>query len=68
MKKIIQAVQRFLLTVSLFLLYYGAIAAAALLLRLFRRDVFAKRRLSAGTFWKTAEGYRPDIASCVRQS
>ena len=65
---LIRAVQRFLLTVFLTILYFFGLGITLFLLMLFNRKALVKKNNSNITFWDKAEGYDADINNSIRQS
>lgn len=57
---LIRAVQRVVMAVSLFLVYFIGVGASALLARLFQRSSIRWDPPGQPSYWHPAEGYEPD--------
>ena len=61
-------VQRILIAVLLFLLYFIGIGATRLYMAVFRRGQLRDDTGDSGTCWRSAEEYQPTAESCRQQS
>jgi len=65
---IIGAVQKVVLAVSLFLVYFAGIGITWVPVMLFGRGTLRRTPPDQDSFWVNAEGYEPDMESARRQT
>lgn len=72
LKKAVNAIvifiQKVLITVSLFLLYFFGFGALYFFCLIFKREAIRGTLKDKATFWETAEDYESDMDEALRQS
>ncbi|MDD5196720.1 MAG: hypothetical protein WC937_00310 [Candidatus Omnitrophota bacterium] len=66
--KLFRAIQKILLTIFLVLIYIFGFGFTFVLAVLFNRKTIFSGRKNKDSSWLRAQGYRPDLKDCFRQS
>lgn len=66
--RFIAFVQRVVVTLCLFFVYFLGMGITALLVRVFNRSLLRQSPADADSWWVEAEGYQPDPDTAARQS
>jgi len=67
-RMLVSAVQKVVLTVTLFLVYVFGFALTIPLVLIFDRPLARRKPADLPTYWEDARGYEPDYEKSLRQS
>jgi len=68
LKGFIKIIQKILISVALFVIYYFGLGITFIFSFVFNREVLSGRKKDKDTFWIRAEGYQNSIEESRRQS